>query len=276
MSFLCQGAYLIIAASNGNNLLPLPDFKVSHRIDSDSIADLIKVPQVKLNPKAEKFVASYIVTNSEALELSKKRGVLQFGMMDSVLSSYGLPVELKYLAVVESELNPNAVSHVGAVGPWQFMPQTARILGLKVHGKTDERRYFKKSTVAAAKYMRDLYCEFGDWLLVIAAYNGGPGPVYKAIKKSGSRNFWKLQNFLPAETRGHVKRYIGTHFYFEGQGSITTMTKTEMNAHLKMMDEVYAKRTTEQEGTIKVTTDTLQSTATTTSQASNALLFIKP
>jgi membrane-bound lytic murein transglycosylase D len=90
-----------------------------------------------------------------------------------------------------------------------------------------------KSTKAAAKYLNDLYKEFGDWLLVIAAYNSGPGPVYTAIKKSGSHNFWRLQQYLPLETRLHVKRFIGTHYYFEGEGSITTLTKAEATEHLK-------------------------------------------
>ncbi|MBL7762904.1 MAG: lytic transglycosylase domain-containing protein [Chitinophagaceae bacterium] len=272
MSFFCQGAYLIIAASNGNNLLQQDHKKITceqyaDTIDSD---DFINISPVKLNSRAEKFVASYIQNNKESLQLSKERGLLHFAMMDSVFSSYGLPIELKYLSVVESELNGNAVSHVGAVGPWQLMPETARILGLRVSGKVDERKYFKKSTVAAAKYVKDLYCQFGDWLLVIAAYNGGPAPVYKAIKKSGSRNFWKLQNFLPAETRGHVKRYIATHYFFEGQGSITTMTKTEMNTYLKMIDELYAKKAIRD----KTPVDTLQSTANR-KEISSSLLLIK-
>ena len=101
--------------------------------------------------------------------------------------------------------------------------------------KYDERTHFYKSTVAAAKYLRDLHRLFDDWLLVIAAYNCGPGPVYKAIKKSGSRNFWKLQHFLPAETRDHVKKFISTHYYYEGKGSIATLTKAEAETHRKKM-----------------------------------------
>jgi len=84
--------------------------------------------------------------------------------------------------------------------------------------------------------------EFGDWLLVIAAYNGGPAPVYKAIRKSGSHNFWKLQAYLPAETRGHVKRFISTHYFFEGQGGVTTLTKTEMNNYLAKLNEFNANK----------------------------------
>jgi membrane-bound lytic murein transglycosylase D len=147
---------------------------------------------------------------------------------------------MKYLAVIESDLKTTAVSRVGAKGMWQLMPGTARDLGLKVTKKYDERTHAYKSTVAAAKYLRDLYAEYGDWLLVLAAYNGGPGKVNYAIRKSGSRNFWVLQHYLPAESRGHVKRFIGTHYYFEGKGSITTLTKAEANAYKKAVAEYAA------------------------------------
>jgi membrane-bound lytic murein transglycosylase D len=189
MSFFCQGAYLIIAASNGSNLrheLEAAIFSSGNNNDSTEIINDATGPKVGLNARAMKFASSYIKQNTEALEKAKERGKLCFGMMDSVFTRYELPVELKYLAVIESELKPNALSHVGAAGPWQLMPATARLLGLRVTPKYDERKYFTKSTVAAAKYIKDLYGEFGDWLLVLAAYNGGPAPVYKAIQKTGS------------------------------------------------------------------------------------------
>ncbi len=121
------------------------------------------------------------------------------------------------------------------------MPTTARDYGLKVNRKIDERTYYYKSTVAAAKYIKGLYAELGDWLLVIAAYNGGNGTVEHAIHRSGSRNFWKLQYFLPAETRAHVKRFIGTHYFFEEKGSVTTMTKNEVAEHMKVVNEYLEK-----------------------------------
>jgi membrane-bound lytic murein transglycosylase MltF len=153
--------------------------------------------------------------------------VVPFSIIDSVLHKYHLPLELKYLAVIESELKPSALSHVGARGPWQLMPGTAQVLGLKTSHQNDERTSYYKSTIAAAKYLRDLYAQFNDWLLVLAAYNGGPKPVYNAIQKSGSKNFWILQNYLPAESRDHVKKFIATHYYFEGRGSETTLTRAE-------------------------------------------------
>ena len=193
----------------------------------------LKAPVVRLNPNATKFVKDYVSKNASYLDEIKDRSDNYFPVMDKVFNSYKLPTELKYLAVIESELRQKATSHVGAVGLWQLMPGTAKMLGLKVSSKYDERRLSYKSTKAAAMYLNDLHKQFGDWLLVIAAYNSGPGPVYTAIKKSGSRNFWRLQQFLPHETRLHVKRFIGTHYYFEGKGSIATLTKAEAAEYLK-------------------------------------------
>lgn len=184
-------------------------------------------PQVKLSKHELQFARKYIRQNADDLVNIKKRSKLPFTIMDSVFTRYGLPVELKYLAVIESELKPSALSAVGALGPWQLMPEIAQDMGLKITRHYDERTSYSKSTKAAAKYLKYLYGQFGDWLLVLAAYNSGPAPVYAAIRKSGSRNFWALNRYLPLETRLHVRRYIATHYYFEGQGSSTTLTKAE-------------------------------------------------
>lgn len=200
-----------------------------------SSAALLNAPAIPLNKQGNKFVHAYVTKNAEHLDLMKERSADFFPLMDSIFDVYELPQQLKYLAVVESELRAKIVSHVGAKGTWQLMPSTARLLKLKVTKHYDERTNVKKSTVAAAKYLRDLHRQFGDWLLTIAAYNSGPAPVLKAIKRSGSRNFWKLQHLLPAETRGHVKRFVATHYYFEGQGGVTTMTKDEGIRYKKAM-----------------------------------------
>jgi len=186
----------------------------------------------RLNPRAINFVQDYIGSNKDDLNEMKTWCKPYFSLIDKVLLQYGLPTELKYLAVIESQLKPTAKSWVGAVGPWQLMPETARILGLKVTHKYDERKNYVKSTAAAAKYLRDLYSELNDWLLVIAAYNGGTGNVNRAIRKSHSRDFWSLQYYLPTESRNHVKKFIATHYVFEGQGSVTTLTRDEANAQL--------------------------------------------
>lgn len=182
---------------------------------------------VRLNPKALSFVRDYIKENWDELQQVRTTGKVYFNLIENILTQYGLPKELKYLAVIESNLKRTARSKVGAVGPWQLMPQTARDLGLKVTKSNDERKNYYKSTRAAALYLRDLYGELGDWLLVIAAYNGGAANVYHAIRRSGSRDFWSLQYYLPAESRIHVKKFIGTQYTFEGQGSITTLTREE-------------------------------------------------
>ena len=193
-------------------------------------------PRARLNSRAKTYVAQYIENNSEALEKVKDKGQRCFRIIESIFQKNDLPVELKYLAVIESGLKTTAVSRVGAVGAWRFMGPTARALGLKVTHKYDERKNFYKSTGAAARYLKDLYAAYGDWLLVIAAYNAGPGYVNAAIKKSGSRNFWRLQGFLPKETQHHVKRFIGAHYFFEGIGSEVTLTKAEAEQYRKELE----------------------------------------
>ncbi|HQY10991.1 MAG TPA: lytic transglycosylase domain-containing protein [Ferruginibacter sp.] len=176
----------------------------------------------QVNPNAESYMQDYLKSHSDHLIKMKGWGQPYFNLIDNILSRYGLPRELKYLAVIESNLRPGATSWKGAGGPWQFMPYTARDYGLVVNNFLDERRDYYKSTHAAARYLLTLYGQMHDWLLVIAAYNGGPGRVYDAIKKSGSRNFWSLQYYLPAESRNHVKKFIATHYIMEGSGGVTT------------------------------------------------------
>lgn len=182
----------------------------------------------KLNAQAISYVADYMQRFGPGLQRMKSWARPQFDMMDGVLKQHGLPIELKYLAVIESRLQPFAVSWAGAVGPWQFMESTGRMMGLRIGPSIDERTDFFKSTHAAARYLNQLYRQYGDWLLVIAAYNCGPGGVQSAIRRSGSRNFWNLQYHLPEESRLHVKKFIATHYIMEGDGGETTLTSTEV------------------------------------------------
>lgn len=195
---------------------------------------------IGLNKKADAFVKKYLKEYDRTLVVAKKRSESVFTIMDSVFTKFDLPVELKYMAVVESNLKTSVRSQAGASGIWQFMPLTAKTLGLKTTNKYDERLHVYKSTVAAARYMKQLYAEFGDWLLAVAAYNAGSGRVHQAIRHAGNRDFWQLQSFLPAETRNHIKRFIGVHYYFEGKGSLVTLTKAETLQHNKTMAEFMA------------------------------------
>lgn len=174
----------------------------------------------QVNPNAEKYMQDYLRKNSRDLVAMKSWCMPYFNLIDNIFTQYGLPKELKYLAVIESNLKPSCTSWVGAAGPWQFMPVTAREYGLVLNNSIDERRDYFKSTHAAARYLLQLYKMTKDWLLVIAAYNGGPGRVFSAIKKSGSRNFWDLQYNLPEESRNHVKKFIATHYVMENGSSM--------------------------------------------------------
>ncbi len=185
------------------------------------------VTGARLNPMAVSFVQSYMAKYGKGLRNMTKWAKPYFDLIDIILTQHGLPKELKYLAVIESGLRYNAISWAGAVGPWAFMPDAARQYGLIVMSGYDERLDYYKSTHAAARMLTTLYLKYQDWLLVVAAYNCGPGNVDKAIKRSGSRDFWKLQYYLPTESMNHVKKFISTHYVFEGEGGITTVTKDE-------------------------------------------------
>jgi membrane-bound lytic murein transglycosylase D len=179
---------------------------------------------MQVNPNAESYMQDYLNAHSKSLLQMKNWGQPYFNLIDNILSQYGLPRELKYVAVIESNLKTGATSWVGAAGPWQFMPETARQYGLIVNGYVDERRDYVKSTHAAARYLLNSYKVYHDWLLVLASYNGGLGNVNKAIRNSGSKNFWSLQYYLPGESRNYVKKFIATHYVMEGSGGATTQS----------------------------------------------------
>lgn len=188
--------------------------------------------QVSLNTQAIGFMQQFVAKQGKGLEKMKTWGKSYFDLYDQILPQYGIPKELKYLSVIESNLRPGTISSAGATGPWQLMSDEGKRYGLAMSKFRDERMDFYKSTHAACKLINELYNTFGDWLLVVAAYNGGVGRVKQAIKKSNSRNFWDLQYYLPTETRNHVKKYIATHYFFEGSGGWTTMTANETNEYL--------------------------------------------
>ncbi len=161
------------------------------------------------------YVRQYLGAHNKTLSTVQGRGRKQFSLIENVLKRHSIPNELKYLAVIESALNNKAVSPVGAVGPWQLMESTARLMGLRVDGKRDDRTDWLKSTNAAAKYLSHLHEQLNDWLLVVAAYNSGPTPVQRAIDRTGSHSFWDIKKYLPRETQGHVLAFVATASIFE-------------------------------------------------------------
>lgn len=186
---------------------------------------------IPLDPRVELFVNDYIHKNENDLTRMKIWGKPYFDLYDHILTSYGVPVQLKYLSVIESSLNSGDVSWAGAVGPWQLMTDEAQQYGLHV-GSPDDRFDYVKSTTVAAQILKKLFATYKDWLLVIAAYNCGPGNLDKAIAKANSNSFWDIQYFLPEETRNHVKKFIATHYFFEGNGSVVTMTAKDAANYL--------------------------------------------
>jgi membrane-bound lytic murein transglycosylase D len=175
-----------------------------------------------LHPMAADFVKAYIAQNRPFLEglVDKNQSALR--TIEEILTANGLPVELKYLAIVESQLSRKVVSPMGAGGPWQLMPATARAFGLKVKGGVDERLDIRKSTEAAASILKSFHKQFGDWLLVIAAFNAGSGRMASVLRTQGGGDFWAVEKALPKETRQHVRKYIATHYCLEGGGGVTT------------------------------------------------------
>ena len=168
------------------------------------------------NQVVRSYIDSYV--HRYPKNLSKLLGLSQyyFPIFERELLAEGLPMELKYLPVIESALNPTARSKVGAMGLWQFMPYTGKLYGLEINSLVDERCDVIKSTKAAVKYLKDLYSIYNDWLLVIAAYNCGPGNVNKAIKRANKgTDYWAIYNYLPRETRGYVPAFIAVNYAME-------------------------------------------------------------
>jgi len=234
--------------SPGKNKFPFLKDSIVLNIGLNTFSSKATIP---LHPSVLEFTNEYIEKNEGLFETLKQYNNQTLKVLDKIFRQNEMPAELKYIAIVESKLKSNAVSGCGAVGLWQFMPGTAKRFGLKITDISDDRKNIWKSTNAAARYLNKLYDIFGDWLLVVAAYNSGPAPVLNAIKKSGSRSFWKLQYFLPKESRIHVKKFIATHYYFEGKGSMVTMGKTETENYLKIQEaeKFSVKNTVEKEDT---------------------------
>ncbi len=177
------------------------------KLDAHSPFDLI------YNPIVRSYIDLYAVRKREVVSRMLGLSQMYFPMFEQALDKFDLPLELKYLAIVESALNPNAVSRSGATGLWQFMYATGKMYGLNVTSYYDERRDPIKATQAACRYFEDLYKMFGDWQMVLAAYNGGPGTLNKAIRRSGGKKtYWEVRPYLPLETQGYVPAFIAVNY----------------------------------------------------------------
>ncbi|RUA12781.1 MAG: lytic transglycosylase, partial [Flavobacteriia bacterium] len=171
---------------------------------------------LEYNPSLEKIIKHFLKNRKNTLADLMGRAKYFFPLFEEKLAKYNIPMEIKYLAIVESALKPNATSRAGAKGLWQFMYTTGKIYGLNVNSYVDERSDPVKSTEAACKLLSNLYNIFGDWDLALAAYNSGPGNVSKAIRRSGgNRNYWNIRHFLPRETAGYLPTFYATYYIFE-------------------------------------------------------------
>ena len=172
--------------------------------------------KVEYNPSLESVIKQYLKNRRGSLERLMGLSEYYFPLFEQELDKHNLPLELKYLAVIESALNPRARSRVGATGLWQFMFPTGKMFGLDVSSYVDERSDPILATEAACKYLKSLNNSFNDWDLALAAYNSGPGNVSKAIRRSGGKtNYWNLREYLPRETAGYVPAFLATMYIFE-------------------------------------------------------------
>lgn len=207
---------------------------------------------LRYNDRVHAFINYFTVKDRDYTRLMMRRKNLYFPLFERELAKHNLPDELKYLSIIESALNPRAVSRASAVGLWQFMSATGRFYGLHQDWYIDERMDPEQATVAACRYLRDLYRMFNDWELALAAYNTGPGNVRKAIRRSGyKKTFWEIYNYLPRETRSYVPQfvamiytmnYLGQHnFIDEGQDMLMASDTLIVSKYLHF--DTFAKLT---------------------------------
>jgi membrane-bound lytic murein transglycosylase D len=203
-------AYLVV-----DSTCNLPDFnpEFDREVYIERLKQLPTVIEMPCNDIVRQFIDRYTGRLRRSVSIMLGQQNFYMPIFEQALETYGLPLDLKYLPVIESALKPTAVSRVGATGLWQFMLATGKQYGLEVNSLTDERRDPIKASYAAARYLRDLYKIFHDWHLVIAAYNCGPENINKAVHRAGgTKDYWQIYPYLPAETRGYVPAFIAANY----------------------------------------------------------------
>jgi membrane-bound lytic murein transglycosylase D len=197
--------------------------------------------QLECNETALSIIKYFLSKRKGFIRVALGRSPLYFDMFESKLSEYGLPIELKYLAVIESGLRPQVKSRAGALGLWQFMYRTGLYFGLKENSYIDERMDPEKATDAACRYLKKLFGIYGDWNLALAAYNAGPGNVNKAIRRSGDKKtYWEVRPYLPNETQGYVPNFIAVS-YLMTYHKEHQILPTKMNPHNITIDTMCFK-----------------------------------
>jgi hypothetical protein len=186
---------------------------VSDDVYRDRLSRMATIIPMDYNPIVRNCISIYADRRRELVRYVMAMADLYFPLFEQVLDQYDLPLELKYLAIIESNLNPRAYSRAGAAGIWQFMLPTGKLFGLEINSLIDQRLDPIASTHAACKYFKQMYATFGDWYLVLASYNCGPGNVNKAIRRAGGRtSFWEIYPYLPRETRSYVPFFIAATY----------------------------------------------------------------
>ena len=223
----------------------VPDSVLVQRLEK--MNSFISLP---FNETVKNYMILYSEKSREKMEHILGVSNYYMPIFEEILDRYGLPLELKYMAIIESAMNPLARSRAGATGMWQFMYNTAKSYNLKITSYVDERLDIEKAADAAARYLQDAYNTFGDWALAICSYNCGSGNVNKAIQRSGKRDFWSIYPYLPRETRGYVPAFVGAMYamtYYKEYGLIpepvalphyTDTIMVNKNLHFKQINEL--------------------------------------